>query len=227
MNKTIFTKHDVEKLYDPNLDLGSLMKAFEEEFLKKGEVICQFKLNGMTLSEEDEVRLSKVNLEEIQTIEIESENPTSLLFGLLDNWIQELPLLIKNVDELSKEIKFEGIEGHLKSFVDLIDSCQFLMESLIHLKNIVRTDLIPEKMWAENESLTARAIGEALTCFEKKDFVQLSEILEYDLGHSLQNWYEQLIIVRNLLQEESAQDGKKFEERIFNKKGTEAKNPMD
>lgn len=219
MTKTVVTKSEIQERYAPIRDLGTLFKTLEAEFLQKGEVICQFKLNGMTLSETDESRLSQIALEEVEKIEIDSENPTALLFGLLDNWIKELPDLIKNTDSLSKTIRFKGIEGHLKAFVDLVDSCQYLMESLQSLQGIVKSDAIDKIEWLKAEELTTRAIGESIRAFELKDFVLLAEILEYDLAHSLQIWMDQLNAVAQILKEENEADSKEFSERIFNKKG--------
>jgi hypothetical protein len=219
MTKTVVTKNDILERYSPIQDLGTLFKTLEAEFLQKGEVICQFRLNGMTLSETDESRLAEIHIHEVEKIEIDSENPTTLLFGLLDNWIKELPELIKNTDELSKTIRFNGIEGHLKSLVDLIDSCQFLMDSLVGLQSIIKSDLIDKNEWKKAEEMTVRAIGESIRAFEIKDFVLLAEILEYDLAHSLQIWTEQLVRVEEGLKEENARDGQEFSDRVFNKKG--------
>jgi hypothetical protein len=193
------------------------MKALENNLLQNGEVVCQFHLNGMKMTESDEKRLSQISIAEIETIEIESESPQALLFGLIDNWVSELPLLVRNADELAKEIKFKGVEGHLKSFVDLIDSCQFLTESLISLEGIIKGPMIKKEQWRKAEQLTAQAISQSIKAFEVKDFVLLSEILEYDLGHALQIWLEQIQAVGQLLKDESVRDAKGFSERIFNK----------
>src|SRR5579871_547170 len=138
MIKTTVNRDDIKNVHPPVQDLGALIQALEKEYLKKGQLICQFKLNGMVLTEADEHRLSQIQLSEVDIIEIESETPVALLFGLLSNWITELPVLMTNIDELAKEIKFKGVEGNLKPFVDLIDSCQFLMESLQSLANIIK-----------------------------------------------------------------------------------------
>ena len=215
MTKTTIRKDEIFTQYPSVFDLGTLIKALEERFLVIGEVICQFKLNGMTLSESDEKRLSEIKLDEIEVIEVESQSPQALLFNLLDNWTRELPVLMQNTDELAKEIKFSGIEGHLKSFVDLLDTCQFLTESLISLESIIKKSTISQGQWRQAEELTARAIGQALKTFEMKDFVLLSEILEYDLGHALQIWFEEIKRLSQTLKDENAKDAEGFSERIF------------
>jgi hypothetical protein len=208
--KTVVTKKEIEGQFGQVADLGQLMKALEQEFSKKGQVICQFKLNGMSLTEADEQRLANIGLGEVEIIEIDSESPDALMFGLLDNWTLELPKLIENAEALAKSIKFEGIEGKLKAFVELLDTCQFLMDSLMSLERVV-TDFQSRQIqspiglepWLLAEKVTADAIGEALKAFEKKDFVLLAEVLEYDLPHSLQVWLDQILQLNYSLRAES------------------------
>ncbi len=215
MTKTLIDRAELQTNFSSITELGALIKALEERFLSQGEVICQFKLNGLSISEADEKRLSQMGLHEIEFIEIESQSPQTLLFNLLDNWSKELPALMKNAEELAKEIRFKGLEGHLKAFVNLLDTCQFLMESFISLESIIKTSPASQVSWCKAEELTARAIGEALKTFEKKDFVLLSEILEYDLGHALQVWFDEISKLSQGLKDENAKDAKGFSERIF------------
>jgi len=208
--KTVVTRKEIEVQFGQAADLGQLMKALEQEFSKKGQVICQFKLNGMSLTEADEHRLANIGLGEVEIIEIDSESPDALMFGLLDNWTLELPKLIENAEALAKSIKFEGIEGKLKAFVELLDTCQFLMDSLMSLERVVSDfqsrqiqSPIGLEPWLMAEKVTADAIGEALKAFEKKDFVLLAEVLEYDLPHSLQVWLDQILQLNYSLRAES------------------------
>ena len=217
MTKTTLNKNEIDSTFPGTQDLGSLFQNLEHAFQERGEVICQFRINGMVLTEADEQRLSLIGLDEVETVEVDSQSPEVLLFSLLENWIRELPVLMENADRLAKEIKFDGIEGHLKAFVDLLDSCHFLTESLVSLDNIIKAPIINRESWQKAEALTARAIGEALKTFEQKDFVLLSEILEYDLGNALQTWFEEIKRLNQTLKEENTRDAQRFSEKIFEK----------
>lgn len=199
-------------------NLGRLLNLLEESFALRGEVVCQFTVNDLILSEEDEGRFALTPIDEVKTLEIQSESPATLLFGLLHNWIEELPTLIKSTDQLAQNIRFQGMEGRLKGFIDLVDSCQFLVESLINLESILRKESMSLEAWSKIKLLTARAIGDALHAFEKKDFLQLSEVLEYDLSHSLQEWLEEITRMREYLKQENDRDSQQFAARIFEKR---------
>jgi hypothetical protein len=218
MNKIELLRSDIEANYGNAHNLGDLISLVEKEMQSSGRVVCRYHINGLSLDEKTEVEFADMNVTEINTFLIESETPSGLLMGVLDNWINELPVVIKRADELSNEIKFKGIEGNLKSFVDLIDTVQFLIDSLLSLQKIINYPEFKSEAWVKNEILTAKTTGDALQAFETKDFVLLSEILEYDLGHVLQNWQELLQSMQNTMKEESEKtSGQQFSDRIFKK----------
>lgn len=227
MNRTKLNLETILNDYPKAESLGDLLKLVEDQFAAQGEVVCQFIVNDLSLSELDEHRIAQAPLDEVKTLVIESESPATLLFGLLHNWIEELPTLIQCTDRLAKDIRFAGIEGKLKGFIDLVDSCQFLIESLMNLESILQKESMNLENWRKNKVLTARAIGDALHAFEKKDFVQLSEVLEYDLGHSLQEWLGEIIQMQDYLKQENDKDSRQFSARIFEKRQPESVGQAD
>lgn len=217
MTKTEWNKQSLEQEFSAAGTLGELLSLIEQKLTNQGQVVCRFHVNGLSLDEKDENKFSNMDLAEVENITVESEMPSQLLFGLLQNWIDELPMVITKADELSSAIKFEGVEGHLKDFVDLIDTAQFLIDSLISLQGVIEYSEFNSPQWLENEMLTAKAVGEALRAFESKDFVLLAEILEYDLGHALQTWQDLLGLMQTRMKEENERGTQQFSERIFRK----------
>ena len=192
IRQTFSQREILEQFADKNC-LGEIFQEIEQRLKTAGQVVCQFTVNGMTLDESDEKRLSASFVDEIETLEVSSQLPEVLMTEVLKNWVTQIPAMIVKSDEIAKTLRFEGLEGHVTPFVELIDSCQLLVDSLISLDNLFRENkFVQAENWQKNEDMTARAIGEALNCFQKKDFVLLADILEYDLGHSLQNWTELL-----------------------------------
>jgi len=218
MNRTTFSLEQILNEFPEVENLGDLFRRVENKLASQGQIVCRFCVNDLDLSEGDESRIALAPIDEIKTLAVESESPVALLFKLIQNWIEELPTLIQSADKLAKDIRFEGIEGKLKSFIDLVDSCQFLIESLMNLESILKKESANLDHWQKNKTLTARAIGNALQAFEKKDFVQLSEVLEYDLGNSLQEWLEEIVRMRDYLKQENGKDSQQFSERIFEKR---------
>lgn len=191
MNQKFYTRENLAGSFGPETSLQVVFKSIEDELKPRGQVVCQFKVNGMALNEEAEKRLSQVAVKDIDIIEVSSQSTSEILENILKTWLLRIPqILIKN-DELSNQIRFQGIEGSLKNFVELIDDCQLLVDSVISI-NALFSHLpnVQSESWKQSERLIADGIGQSLTAFEKKDYTLLSDVLEYDLGHSLQSWLE-------------------------------------
>ena len=156
-----------------------------------GQVACQFHINGLSLTESDEQKFANLSVREIEILEISYQTPENLLTGLLDGWIKKLPEMTKSSDTLSEAIKFRGLDGHFKDLVDLIDNAQLLVDSLLTIDSLFsKFPTVASPEWKQNEITTAEAVGQTLAAFQKKDFNLVADILEYDLGHSIQMWFE-------------------------------------
>lgn len=198
MNKVSLNREKLSELFEGESLLGDVFKFYERKILEDGEIVCRFSVNGLQLSEEDEKKFAQFKIQEVEILEIESQRPDILLSEVISNWTDSLPRLIKKSDQLAQAFRFSGAEHQMSQFVDIVDSCQFLVESLMSLRSLCGTyDFVGSPAWNSSEELTARAIAEALTAFEKKDFVLLADVLEYDLGHCLQTWLETLTELRD------------------------------
>ena len=197
MTKRTFDRQSLEEKFQGAHSLGDVFRQAEAQIQELGEIVCRFSVNGLSLTEEDETKFSNFMLGEVDLLEIESESPDKLLSEVIENWVTSLPALIKKSDQLSQTLRQEGIENHVGQFVEIVDSCQFLVESLISLRTLCQSyPFVDSGKWKENETLSAKAIQQALVCFETKDFVLLADVLEYDLAHGLQSWLEALSELR-------------------------------
>ncbi len=202
MNRTTLSRSDLNKDFSGETTLGEVFGQIEKNLQVRGEIVCRFLVNGLTLTEEDEKKFSQFKLGEVDFIEVESETPTALLTAVLANWVETLPGMIRKSDQLAQAIRLKGVENQMKDFVDLVDSCQFLVESLISLRSLCKDlPFVTSPKWKDNELVTAKAIAEALNVFERKDFVLLADIMEYDLGHCLQSWLDALLELKQNVHE--------------------------
>ncbi|MGZ5279484.1 MAG: hypothetical protein ACXWC9_06060, partial [Pseudobdellovibrionaceae bacterium] len=193
MSQLLFQQQELVARFGSEVTLGEIFLQIENDLKALSEVVCQFKVNGLALDEQGEKRLASVQLGELQTLEVFSQQPRAILGDVLTNWVKQIPALIERNDELAGLIRFKGVEGQLKSLVELIDQCQLLIDSIISIDSVFpELMMVQSEKWKKAQKQTASAIGEALQAFQKKDFNWLADILEYDLGHSLQTWMEHL-----------------------------------
>ncbi len=177
--------------YESGTPLSQIFNDIEMDLKSESRVVCQFIVNGMALQESDEIKFSNLHLNDVTTLEYLSEKSTSLVDGVIEGWIQALPALIKKCETLSHEIRKQGIQHHLKDVRDLVDNYQFLISSIISLKNILGDAVIAAvPSWEKAEMGTQNCLKQALAAFEKKDFAELADVVDYDLNHGLQMWLE-------------------------------------
>ena len=191
MSQLNFLGSDLQRKFGEAMTLGSVFKAIENDLKKVGEVVCQFKVNGLTLDEASEQRLAGATLKEVQTLDVTSQKPSEILRGVLESWCLQLPKMIEKNDLLSADLRFKGVEGQLTAFVALVDDCRLLVDSLISIDQVFpQLEIVQSRSWKQAQTQMAQAIGEALAAFQKKDFTKLADILEYDMGHSMQVWLD-------------------------------------
>jgi len=218
MKTTNLGKSEIQQTYFDCENLRDLMLAIESRMQESGEVVCQYVLNGMVLQEADEARMSGIGIEEIKNLEVRTEKPTALLFEILKNWELEIPRIIEQTDGLAKSMRADGPEGHYTAFVNLIDSCQFLIESLVSMDSVIETQFFLSRQdWSISEKQMSQAIHQALQSFEKRDFSMLGDILEYDLANSLQSWLDILVALNHNLRQEHIRDSEALALKIFKK----------
>ncbi|MBX2996400.1 MAG: hypothetical protein KF681_16380 [Bdellovibrionaceae bacterium] len=218
MKSTVINRGELEQIYFGCDNLKDLIAQVEAEFQKRGEVVCQIIINDMALHESDEVKLGATLMTDIAKVEVRSEKPSALLIDIVHNWELELPKMVTLSDNLAQGIRLKGPEGQYTSFVQLIDSCQFLIESLVSMDSIIDTELfLDRQVWMQNEKMMTEAVGQALSAFEKKDFAILADVLEYDIANALQAWFDLMKDLGGRLRAENDQDSQHLTDRIFKK----------
>lgn len=185
-----FSAQDIQDLFPGLENLNDVFAAFEKRAQATGQVVCQFRVNGMNFSEQDERKAQEMVVRDVQHVEILVDTPMNLLASVIANWIEDLPRLVMRADQLADSIRTQGLQSHYSPFVRLIDDCQFLTDSLLSIRTFsVAADVVALPAWGENELSMARSVGESLDAFEKKDSNWLADVIEYDLANCLQNWH--------------------------------------
>jgi hypothetical protein len=193
MSQQYYNHQDLITKFGSDATLGDVFSQLEDELKSSKEVVCQFKVNGLPLDEQGEKRLAAAKLDEVESLEVRGQQPTAILGDILISWSDQIPVMIRQNDELATQIRFKGVEGNLKSLVDLIDQSQLLVESIMSIDTVFPDFPIVKSLgWSAAQKQMAEGVGESIEAFQKKDYTWLADILEYDMGHSLQVWMELL-----------------------------------
>lgn len=196
MDRYKVSGQDLVDFYSPETCLSQVFGDIEMDLQAQGRVVCRYILNGMDLSESDEARFATTTLKDVQTLEYLAESKKDLVGQVLTAWQEAIPEMMINSEKLSQRMRFQGPKGVFKDLHDLIENTEFLISSVTALKTMVGKDICQSvSNWEKVETLSKSTVNEALNAVEKKDFVLLADILEYDLNTVLQSWAEVLQVL--------------------------------
>lgn len=201
MERFKVTGEELRNFYQEQTQLSRVFNDIENDLKATNQVVCRYIVNGLELKESDEARFGTVSLDEIVTLEYMTENSTDLVGEVLRAWIEALPELMTKTEALSKRMRVQGLSGLLKSIHELVQNCEFLIESVMSLKELLgdRYLVTGPVDWGKAEEQSKVTVLEALRALENKDFVLLADVLEYDLNNCLQMWNEHLQVLEKKL----------------------------
>lgn len=194
MDRFKVSGEDLRGFYKQETDLGRVFSDIERDLSSTDQVVCQYIVNGLELCESDEKKFSQVSLREIESLEYLTENKHKLIGQVVGAWIHALPELLLSTERLAERLRGGGLVGVNKSIYDLVENCEYLVGSMVSLKAMLGEKVagfVPS--WELAEKQSHAAVQQALVAMEAKDFVQLADILEYDLNQALQTWHEGLV----------------------------------
>jgi hypothetical protein len=191
MKQISLSEFELDTLRQSCQTIDDLLVEVERHQQLDGQVVCQFIINGMRMSEDDELRMKSLSVKDLESLTVHFDNPDNLLVEIIHNWKLELPKMIEHADQLSQQISNHGIENHIASFIQLVESCQLFVQSLMSLSNVINTHHhFPSGQWMLAEQQLSTAVGEALSTFDKKETRTLADVIEYDLANALVSWIE-------------------------------------
>lgn len=185
---------DLRNFYNNTTPLAQVFRDIEQDLRAGNQVVCRYIVNGMEIAEADEARFSTVTLDQVDTLEYLAENSKDLIGLVMRGWIEALPEMVRKTESVSQRIRVQGFSGMYKSIHDLVQNCEFLIDSILSLRELMGDQQLGGSSidWFKSEQASQKTVKEALHALENKDFVLLADVLEYDLNNVLQMWLENL-----------------------------------
>lgn len=192
MNSQVWQNNSEISQYFSNChDLQQVISKVEEDSWAEGRVICEIHVNGMKLSEEDEIRFAESPLAEINQLMVTTNTVDSVLQTTIDSVSKWLPvgregsLKVADLIRLGQEVEAQQL------FLSLIDSCLSINDSLHLLKALKAKELEARQLmalWEDCEENYKVKINELLDAFERQDMILVADILEYELSECIGDW---------------------------------------
>jgi hypothetical protein len=179
-------------------NLKEIITRIESDFAARGEVICEIRVNGMLLSEADEVKFAESQLWEIKDLSVRTQRPDLLIGEALTSALEILPQLEKSSLDTSSLLRGTDIALAKKRFSETLAGCQWLVDTLLHVRAAgdgVGRQFRHLDRWTGADQQLGQVIGEVSAAFSKSDLVLVADLLEYELTAALATW-------RDILQKE-------------------------
>ena len=197
MGHLSLNQKELLEVFPPQTELDSIIRYYETEFEKKGQVICRIRINDLNLSEEDETRLRTTPLHKIDSLEVDTEDPLQLFDEVLNYWRAQIPHLIDAADRLSQNLRFKALEQTANELSQFIDQSHLLVNSLNSIGLLCQHQGLPLPVqWQPTELKLWKAFNELLDSFNDKNTTVMAETIEYDLADALQTWLEVLSVMK-------------------------------
>lgn len=191
MIMTSWTESEIRKNFLGCVTLGEIISKIENDFSRRGEVICEIHVNGVRLDEVDESRFAASPSAEIRYLEVRGNRPEALIGDALGSALQLLPQLEKSCVSTAEKFRGSSIAEAQRGFTETLDGCQWLIETMMHVRGassgvgdpIQRTD-----HWLDADKAITRVVKEVSAAYASRDFVLVADLLEYELTHALDIW---------------------------------------
>jgi hypothetical protein len=190
-----WNKKEIETQFDGCQTLKEVISRIETDFSLRGEVICEIRVNGMLLDEEDEVKFAASSVGEIDALAVRSNRPADLINDAIVSASEFVPELDANCLMVAEAFRGNDIALAQKNFSECLEGCQWLVETLMHVRGAasgVGQPIGKPERWFEAEKVINKAIRELSQAYGANDFVLVADLLEYEVTAAVQIWNEAL-----------------------------------
>jgi hypothetical protein len=207
MIENIWKSEDFKKLSPQATNLKDLIAAASAFVQTSGRVVCEVKVNGMVLTEDDESRFAAADLDDVKTLHLRSQEPEALLFESLLGLQDYLGRLIPAIDSTAELFRLDDLTLAHRRCSSLVQGIQTLLEAVGHSKHVFESvrGSVPQK-WSDLETDTTEIFKTMLAAYEKKDFILVADLLEYELSPALGQWQIQLVALSELRDHNASED---------------------
>jgi len=184
-----WNSEEIRVLFPNAQNLGEVIVLLSKTVEENGEVICEIRVNDFLLNESDEDRFKSTPVSEIQQVDVKASTPTALLQDSLYDCREYLDRLITAYEKTSELFRKENLNKAHEFYRSCINGSDWFVQLLTHYKIVHQSvyGSLPGD-WLDREVRLMEVLNEVLATYEKKDFILLADLLEYEMTTVLQDW---------------------------------------
>ncbi len=180
-------------------NFGELLDKLQSEF--KNKVLSKVVVNGkeVPMIHVDELRKAIID-EEGLTIELEYKPVKEFLLSMLDNIIKYLDKVLSLLPKVSEDMIADTEKGYnaIRDLSEGLSAVEDLRKNTEKISNLSPKDI---GMAEERETEVVEILKSFMDSLEKRDVIELSDIIEYQLPKVLKYYKEYFEKVRDLMKQ--------------------------
>lgn len=196
MTDSNWTSDQIARDFEDCSTVGDVIHRLEKMAASKGEVICEIRVNGQLISEVEEARFmddpQKMNPRSaIQSLSIRSDRPEHLIGQALRSTISFIPLLSKASIDTAQCFRDGDVHKGSEQLNEALEGCQWFVETIHHARGAasgIGFGVHQAERWQQAEKMLFQVVNELTTTFDRKDYTQVADLLEYELTAALEMW---------------------------------------
>jgi hypothetical protein len=173
--------------------LRDVISQVTDEFEGKGQVVCGFTINGLPLKEDDEKKFETTPTSEITSMTVKFEAPQILLDESLGECCLYLDQLSAAVEKLAQQFRGSDLDSAHKFHHSCLEGIEWFIQMIVHYRAAYQHLRGPwPAVWEGLEEELTKTLAEILDAFGKKNYIQVADLLEYDLITIFGSWNREL-----------------------------------
>lgn len=196
MTDTNWTSDQIANEFIDCETVGEVIDRLETIAASRGEVICEIRVNGQLIDEEEEARLAaepdKTNPRSaIHSLSIRSDRPEHLIGQALRSSLSFIPLLTRASVDTAGRFREGDVHVGSEQLNEALEGCQWFVETIHHARGAasgIGAGVYQIERWQQAEQMLFQVITELTATFDRKDYLLVADLLEYELTTALDMW---------------------------------------
>ena len=135
----VWTGAELRLLFPHAKSLNDILVGTQTLIEEQGEVVCEYSVNGITLSEAEEARFAATSINEIETICVRSEKPLKLLDDSIEGCSQYIEKIMETLERASNLFRMGDVKGAHECHRKCIEAAEVFVEMITHYKIAYQT----------------------------------------------------------------------------------------
>lgn len=172
-------------------NLSDLINEVESFYLKEQQLVCEIRINGMLLDEEDEKRFAETPLSDVRELSVSLSHLSDLLRDVQSAFKECIPSLQETILKCSEYFRLGEHEKAQNLFSATLEGCQWLVDTIHHVRKATSHasgEIFPVAKWTAVEKEFTQSLRQILLSFQSRDYALLADVLEYELTTILDSW---------------------------------------